>query len=449
MKHDFFISYSRMDSGFALQLVRDLRQRGLETWLDQLDIPPGVNWDSTIESALDQAKIVIVVLSAESAKSDNVKNEIGAALERGKQVVPVVLARGAVPLMINRLQREDFTGEYRAALEKLVHRLSGGSRTESLRAISSEDVARLAKHASARLGAQALPQPDAPGAKDALRSLISEQFFTLDRNGDGILTADELASSHPPPVPDSLAPASAARLKSQAPARVNRKLLVWGGPLLALAAVLMANVSMRGTGEAAPQAPPPLTSQGATSQLPPSPAPTAVAPSPRSGAMTPAEAASAPEAAFPRPAALPTRTPAVAPHARASTQTTPAPRAYGSKNPRGAWLCTDSEFKGSCQSVTLSTDLGLMNDLVSSVALGTCRAVRVCSDVAFGGVCQTFRKDQPDLSSTRVGTGRASSIECFVKQAGAAAAATDVTAAAAQLDPYRSERSAPDYGPAP
>ena len=119
MKHDLFISYSRVDSAFALRLVRDLAERGVETWFDQLDIPPGANWDNEIEKALDQAKIILVILSAVSAKSENVKNEIGAALERNKQVVPIVLAQGAVPLMITRLQREDFTGDYDAALDAL------------------------------------------------------------------------------------------------------------------------------------------------------------------------------------------------------------------------------------------------------------------------------------------------------------------------------------------
>src|SRR5688500_6104030 len=123
MTHDIFISYSRVDSAFALRLVRDLKERGLEVWLYQVEIGPRENWDDEIENALDPAKTIMVLLSAASAKSENVKNAIGAALERGKLDVPIVLSKGTVPSMINRLQREDYTGDYEIALRKLLQRL--------------------------------------------------------------------------------------------------------------------------------------------------------------------------------------------------------------------------------------------------------------------------------------------------------------------------------------
>jgi hypothetical protein len=231
MKH-FFISYSRVDSAFVLQLVRDLDKRDIHVWLDQLDIPPGVNWDNEIEKALDQCKSMIVVLSSVSAKSENLKNEVGAALERGKQIVPLVLAKGSVPLMINRLQREDFTGDYAQALEKLVHRLSGGSRSQSLRAISPEDVDRAAREAAARLAAlPAAERESAAGIRHEanLQLLMSK----LDKNGDGILTPDELRGVHGNSMPDSLSPVSAQ--PREVPRRGKRKL--WLG--LAAAAVCL------------------------------------------------------------------------------------------------------------------------------------------------------------------------------------------------------------------
>jgi hypothetical protein len=35
------LSYSRIDSEFALKLARDLRSAGTDIWIDQLDIAPG------------------------------------------------------------------------------------------------------------------------------------------------------------------------------------------------------------------------------------------------------------------------------------------------------------------------------------------------------------------------------------------------------------------------
>jgi hypothetical protein len=149
-----FISYSRVDSAFALKLVRDLKARGIGAWMDQLDIRPGANWDEEIELALGRANIIVVILSSHSASSENVKNEIGHALELKKQVVPIVAAKGAVPLMITRLQREDFTGDYEAAFNKLVLRLGGAGRTETLAAISHEEVERISAASAERLAAE-------------------------------------------------------------------------------------------------------------------------------------------------------------------------------------------------------------------------------------------------------------------------------------------------------
>jgi hypothetical protein len=158
----FFISYSRVDSAFALQLVRDLKVRGVAVWMDQLDIPPGANWDEEIERALAQARVVLVILSQSSASSENVKNEISHALELKKQVVPIVLTKGAVPLMITRLQREDFTGDYAEALNRLVMRLGGGGRTAALEAITPEQVERISATSAERLATSRTSAPGYP-----------------------------------------------------------------------------------------------------------------------------------------------------------------------------------------------------------------------------------------------------------------------------------------------
>ena len=48
----YFISYSRSDRYFALDLAKELRSAGYPIWLDQLDIPTGARWDDEVEKAL-------------------------------------------------------------------------------------------------------------------------------------------------------------------------------------------------------------------------------------------------------------------------------------------------------------------------------------------------------------------------------------------------------------
>jgi hypothetical protein len=67
-------------------------------------------------------------------------------------------------------------------------------------------------------------------------------------------------------------------------------------------------------------------------------------------------------------------------------------------------------------------DTKLGDDKVSSLRLAGCRVVKLCSDSGFGGTCEVFSADQPDLSATRVGDKSASSIECVYNVAEAAAA---------------------------
>ena len=64
-----FFSYSRVDSDFVLKLATDLRDAGFDIWLDQLDITPGRRWDDSIQSALNDSKTPIVILSSSSSKN--------------------------------------------------------------------------------------------------------------------------------------------------------------------------------------------------------------------------------------------------------------------------------------------------------------------------------------------------------------------------------------------
>jgi len=246
-----FISYSRVDSAFALKLVRDLKARGIGAWMDQLDIRPGANWDEEIELALGRANIIVVILSSHSASSENVKNEIGHALELKKQVVPIVAAKGAVPLMITRLQREDFTGDYEAAFNKLVLRLGGAGRTETLAAISHEEVERISAASAERLAAER----SAAQAESAGRA------------------------SGPTAPQDSLNPAIAA-LPKTSPATGRSRQILGTGLALVVAAGLGVLVT-KGLGSAsAPSAAPTVTAAEASPSEPPAPPEPALAAAP-------------------------------------------------------------------------------------------------------------------------------------------------------------------------
>ena len=104
-----FISYSRANSDFAVRLAKDLKASGHEVWLDQLDIPTGSRWDDELEKALRTCSTILIILSPESIKSQNVKDEIGYAIDTGKHILPLMIKQCEIPFRLRRFQYVDFT----------------------------------------------------------------------------------------------------------------------------------------------------------------------------------------------------------------------------------------------------------------------------------------------------------------------------------------------------
>lgn len=119
-----FFSYSRVDSPFVLKLAKDLRQAGVNIWLDQLDIAAGSHWDSSIEKALHGSKTLLIILSPTSVASENVMDEVSYALEEGKTVIPILHSTCETPFRLRRLQRIDFTGDYQSGFDHLLEAIN-------------------------------------------------------------------------------------------------------------------------------------------------------------------------------------------------------------------------------------------------------------------------------------------------------------------------------------
>ena len=110
-KRRAFISYSRTNKDFAVKLTRGLRSAGYPVWFDQFDIPTGSRWDDEVEKALRESSIFMIILTPASISSENVKDEIGYAIDHGKRILPVLLESCDVPLRLRRFQYVDFTGK--------------------------------------------------------------------------------------------------------------------------------------------------------------------------------------------------------------------------------------------------------------------------------------------------------------------------------------------------
>jgi hypothetical protein len=136
-----FISYSRANSDFAVRLAKDLRGAGFDIWLDQFDIPTGARWDDELEKALRKCTIFLIVLSPESIESQNVKDEIGFAIDSGKYILPVIIKPCQIPLRLRRFQFVNFSNQsYEDSFSEIKQLLANTATITSKEIIGTEPV---------------------------------------------------------------------------------------------------------------------------------------------------------------------------------------------------------------------------------------------------------------------------------------------------------------------
>lgn len=104
-----FLCYAHEDKEFVLRLAASLKARDVSIWLDLWGIPPGADWDGTIDCALDECAQLLIVLSPAAVKSKEVRGELRAALNANKAVVPILYQACMIPRQLQLIQYVDFT----------------------------------------------------------------------------------------------------------------------------------------------------------------------------------------------------------------------------------------------------------------------------------------------------------------------------------------------------
>src|SRR5215510_2926293 len=123
----FFISYSRADTTKKQNIVKDLRARGINLWVDIENLVPGTPaWEREIERAIRGAAGIIVLLSPESNNSEWVRREISFAEQNDKQVFPVLIhgdEDDSIPLRLSNHQWVDLRRNYNNGLDEFADAL--------------------------------------------------------------------------------------------------------------------------------------------------------------------------------------------------------------------------------------------------------------------------------------------------------------------------------------
>jgi len=104
---DIFLSYSRENQAIARRFAENFEQEGLKVWWDAT-LKSGQAYDRVTETALREAKAVVVLWSQRSVNSDWVRAEATIAL-RNKTLMPVMIEDCVRPVMFELTQTADLT----------------------------------------------------------------------------------------------------------------------------------------------------------------------------------------------------------------------------------------------------------------------------------------------------------------------------------------------------
>lgn len=120
-----FVSYARQDQDFVSRLANNLLKHDIDVWLDLYRIEPGRSWARQIGEALDDCRIMLLVLSPNAVDSENVDDEWNYFLDQKKKVVSVLHQPCKIPYRLSKLQYVDFdTTDFDQALARLVATLN-------------------------------------------------------------------------------------------------------------------------------------------------------------------------------------------------------------------------------------------------------------------------------------------------------------------------------------
>lgn len=108
-----FISHTAADKVFVRDLADRIQARGFSVWLDERDLLVGDSLAETIGVAIANARVILVVVSQESVKSQWLRYELNIATERmisGEcRVVPVLKEKSDLPPEVKGLLYADCT----------------------------------------------------------------------------------------------------------------------------------------------------------------------------------------------------------------------------------------------------------------------------------------------------------------------------------------------------
>jgi hypothetical protein len=85
---DIFVSYSQPDRDCAYELTHHLEAKGFTVWIAPRNVSPAAEWAAEIIDAISAARVMILVFSASSNNSPQVRREVERAVSKDLRILP-------------------------------------------------------------------------------------------------------------------------------------------------------------------------------------------------------------------------------------------------------------------------------------------------------------------------------------------------------------------------
>lgn len=128
MTADVFISFASKDRKVAMTLCQSLERRGVKCWISARDILAGENFQVAIVQAIRNARILLLVFTANSNNSEEMTKELALASQQKMIVIPLrvedVTPSDAFTYEFATRQWIDAFADWEFAIDQLVQRIT-------------------------------------------------------------------------------------------------------------------------------------------------------------------------------------------------------------------------------------------------------------------------------------------------------------------------------------
>jgi hypothetical protein len=106
-----YVSFSNKDISIVQPILNELNALNLNFWIDDEHIEAGESWVDTIEDALNEASVYVLLMSPDFVASEWSMYELGHAItafkRTGATLVPVIIREVAMPIAVSNIQYLD------------------------------------------------------------------------------------------------------------------------------------------------------------------------------------------------------------------------------------------------------------------------------------------------------------------------------------------------------